>query len=750
MSKVGKIIKIDNSNGKEKLSFIPYKQNFSFSIDAGNTLEFKTRNSIQSLYYEQSLPRGNVTVQDSFDPDPGPTPGLTALQVGKKLAKVVINPNAKSVEEIATWLNGLDLGGQTAMSLAYCTGGSDNPGAINVSEADPQYLNARGINIWIDDSVGLLLIFSPIDATIDVPGGTIHVPKGWSVPNTQTMQYDPITEITEFALPEASEIILVSEQFAFLNGVVIGAVYSDEELTPFEDNMTIRGVKVDPTKIPAGFNSYKEYFQSLTYTPPQSGAVLISSAVGSAPILAAVRSSAYEEDAVYFLGLAITSSPSLIYTTGYFDRGYPEEEGWWQYNTSTKDWDKITEETEYLLDEPVEIGEVKADCAPLNNVVFGAIVAEPGPGPQPSGKSLYYAEPITGIEINPSGLSTSALNSFLSNLGTPGTGTDHLGSEMLCGIGGQYDSGQSTFRNSEATIGWVDRITTGEESWGINALMIASDTFYIYYAPQDIPVYSDGELVLTVPQGWSVLNQSTMSCDPITVATEFALKQSLPVVGMRDAFETLNGTCICAVKEAVSELTQIAQGQTLRGIIVKPDATPSGYSSLDELITSNSKIEEDSDYTGFKSTNDYVGDFVLQSGEYVKVTDSNKDTLGIVPGTTIAYEYEQILIAGFMGDNGPAIACYINHYRQPGSLKFQLGEADYFIYYNIDGDNKYRDTELPQGWCVVDAGERAHVISDISRFDFAPTETLTMGQVESLFSAVNGVVFGAVTSGGGE
>ena len=55
MSKVGKIIKIDNSNGKEKLSFIPYKQNFSFSIDAGNTLEFKTRNSIQSLYYEQSL-----------------------------------------------------------------------------------------------------------------------------------------------------------------------------------------------------------------------------------------------------------------------------------------------------------------------------------------------------------------------------------------------------------------------------------------------------------------------------------------------------------------------------------------------------------------------------------------------------------------------------------------------------------------------------------------------------------------------
>ena len=71
MSKVGKIIKIDNSNGKEKLSFIPYKQNFSFSIDAGNTLEFKTRNSIQSLYYEQSIPKGNVSVQDTFDPQPG-------------------------------------------------------------------------------------------------------------------------------------------------------------------------------------------------------------------------------------------------------------------------------------------------------------------------------------------------------------------------------------------------------------------------------------------------------------------------------------------------------------------------------------------------------------------------------------------------------------------------------------------------------------------------------------------------------
>lgn len=43
-------------------------------------------------------------------------------------------------------------------------------------------------------------------------------------------------------------------------------------------------------------------------------------------------------------------------------------------------------------------------------------------------------------------------------------------------------------------------------------------------------------------------------------------------------------------------------------------------------------------YSSFTTTTDYIGHLVIYNNEGVEVTSSNKDSLGIIPGTTIAYD----------------------------------------------------------------------------------------------------------------
>lgn len=56
------------------------------------------------------------------------------------------------------------------------------------------------------------------------------------------------------------------------------------------------------------------------------------------------------------------------------------------------------------------------------------------------------------------------------------------------------------------------------------------------------------------------------------------------------------------------------------------------------VLADESKGTAVAGYTSFTTTDEYVGHFVIYNNAEVEVTSSNKDSIGIVPGTTVAYE----------------------------------------------------------------------------------------------------------------
>jgi len=60
-------------------------------------------------------------------------------------------------------------------------------------------------------------------------------------------------------------------------------------------------------------------------------------------------------------------------------------------------------------------------------------------------------------------------------------------------------------------------------------------------------------------------------------------------------------------------------------------------------------------YDSFTTTDDYVGYYVIISDAYVKVTEDNKNSLSITPGTTEAYEYSPFATEAYVALNGGKI-----------------------------------------------------------------------------------------------
>ena len=110
MTKIDKIVKIDNSNNTEPVTFVPKGQNFTYTIGAGDTLEFKTDDSSAQLYYVvQNIPGAVVSTQDHFDDGPIPPTGLTPFEVGQTISGFDFGDvqNGDTNAEMDAWLAGL-------------------------------------------------------------------------------------------------------------------------------------------------------------------------------------------------------------------------------------------------------------------------------------------------------------------------------------------------------------------------------------------------------------------------------------------------------------------------------------------------------------------------------------------------------------------------------------------------------------------------------------------------------------------
>ena len=85
---------------------------------------------------------------------------------------------------------------------------------------------------------------------------------------------------------------------------------------------------------------------------------------------------------------------------------------------------------------------------------------------------------------------------------------------------------------------------------------------------------------------------------------------------------------------------------------------------------------EASGYDQFTTTSDYVGYYVLVGDVYTLVTDDNKDTLGIIVGTTVAYS---VSYTSYFEK--------IQRYRYNGNSWEYEYDVDFSGYANVDASN---------------------------------------------------------------
>ena len=117
MTKIDKIVKIDNSTNDEPIAFVPKGQNFTYTVDAGETLEFKVRNSSDALYYVvNDIPGATVSTQSSFDSDGGLTPFPDGYSAKNWNGKIKFNTELTK-DEVDSLLQqvGVDLGNDVAL-----------------------------------------------------------------------------------------------------------------------------------------------------------------------------------------------------------------------------------------------------------------------------------------------------------------------------------------------------------------------------------------------------------------------------------------------------------------------------------------------------------------------------------------------------------------------------------------------------------------------------------------------------------
>ena len=158
---------------------------------------------------------------------------LVPFRVGQRIKGVTIDPNAKTNEEIANWLNTLSyVPNESTVLMAGKRAGDSN--IVEVSEN-----NGVKALIFFADAENFLVFSSA-----DVP--EMNVSKGWSKVVESVGTYIPITEKTTF--DSNYEIMTIADGFDFLNGSVLGAVEAARDpLIPFRDGQRISGIVVDPT-----------------------------------------------------------------------------------------------------------------------------------------------------------------------------------------------------------------------------------------------------------------------------------------------------------------------------------------------------------------------------------------------------------------------------------------------------------------------------------------------------------------------
>ena len=364
---------------------------------------------------------------------------LTPFRVGQTIKGVTIDPNAKTDEEIIEWLNTFSYTpNESIVLMAGRRAGYSN--IVEVSEN-----NGVKSLVFFADAENFLFFFSE-----DVPD--MNVSKGWCrVVGSEANKPIPITEKTTF--DSNYEIATIADEFAFLNGTVLGAVEGEaptETLTPFRVGQRINGVTIDPTaktdeEIVNWLNNLTNEQHLVELNNPNGIAV---SEVGGVKTLT-----------MFLNPISVNFAVDNISTGTSIPKG-------WSYMTQASGGTGITPITERttLNFDTLEVTQVYSEFDFLNGVAVGVLEATNVPDvPQETLTPFSKGQNISAIKVNTNARTNDELSTFAAKA-LEGQGdskilvSDSVGTKIV-GVQGSANSGYIITAASDTNnnILWVSK-----------------------------------------------------------------------------------------------------------------------------------------------------------------------------------------------------------------------------------------------------------------------------------------------------
>lgn len=298
----------------------------------------------------------------------GASGGLTPFTVGQRINGITIDPTAKTDEEMIEWLNTFSIGAGTADYVVLLKGKQD--GSVGDIVLAGLQGNIRTLAFLLTEDVHVWFMSEGI------PEAGIES-KGWYIINEKGETATPITEKTTLN-GNTYEVAEIADQFAFLNGIVLGAVEAtnvpevpQETLTPFGSGQTISAIKVNTN---AKTNEELSAFVAKSLEGQGDSKTLVSDSNG-APLIG-IRGNA---ESGYIISAESDNSNNIFWVSkdlnldGKFT--FPSA-GWYLVNEDTSSVEEVSGIVELSFTATVTTsGNNDIAFDELNGTVFGVVKA---------------------------------------------------------------------------------------------------------------------------------------------------------------------------------------------------------------------------------------------------------------------------------------------------------------------------------------------------------------------------------------
>ena len=546
------IVKLDNSEGTKPLHFVPYRQNFPVTVEAGSILEFKSNDAATLLYYIKSVGKDRASIQNEFDPEPGPG-GLTEFYDGQTITGIQFDTSKEN--ELTEWLHGLSAFESSDSITLVCRSAPHAGLVLGITKADlgggaVAYIVACGVN---GDSP--VFVFSDV-----------AIPEYGIVQGFQNLTDGKLIADDTYTVGTDGEDPGVNTDVTGWNGIFFGAIEGEPgpttPLTPFAVSDSFTQIQLNNTWTDTQIEDYIGEGGG-TSTPVYGFDASIGGNTIYMVIFDKINQEGEEAKIWVFNG---TEQGQLVWSAS----------GGWEddFSNTYLSWDKDTKIISSNAG-PLTVASFREqDGKDGNGYIYGKV--------EPSGGLTEITDgmSVSGVEILynvvPTGFST--LGDYLDSLQVPG----EAGSKTMPFVTVQGDS----------VISATDNFDAGHP-FGSVCLLV--------FTPVGLALYANDEINT---QDWPHMNANTWyKC--LDMQNWYEMDDDLSIVfggatyevgvSNAEAFSAINGVIVGAIQSApptpAQDMDPFEDGELINQVLFTSDMTDE---QIDALIKENIEKLEDS------------------------------------------------------------------------------------------------------------------------------------------------------------